>query len=104
MHYVVEFSLPDEAHRERLWRGMFPARAPLAEGVDFAFLARQFELPGGDIKNVALEAAFLAAQDGRVIGMPHLVRALANQKYKEGKIPTPAEFKQYYALIAGEHG
>src|SRR4029079_12032105 len=39
MHYVVEFPLPDETHREQLWRGMFPAQTPLAAEVDFSFLA-----------------------------------------------------------------
>ena len=42
MHYVVEFPLPDETHRERLWRGMFPPEAPMGEDVNFQFLAKQF--------------------------------------------------------------
>ena len=102
MHYVIEFPLPDEEHRAELWRGMFPASAPLGEDVDFTFLARQFAIPGGDIRNVSLEAAFLAAQDGRVIRMHHLVRAMARQMLKQGKLPSPADFKQHYALTAEE--
>ncbi|HVG43110.1 MAG TPA: ATP-binding protein [Longimicrobium sp.] len=101
MHYVVEFPLPDDAHREQLWRGMFPERIPLEKGVDFRFLARQFPLSGGDIRNVALEAAFLAAQDGRVVTMRHLVTAVARQLLKQGKIPSNNDFRQYHALLAG---
>lgn len=99
MHYVVEFPLPDEAHREHLWRGMFPAQVPLGEDVDFRFLARQFPIPGGDIRNVALEAAFLAVQDGKIVTMKQLATALARQMIKQGKIPSATEFKQHHALI-----
>jgi hypothetical protein len=100
MHYVVEFPLPDESHRERLWRGMFPPQVPLGEDVDFRFIARQFSITGGDIRNVALDAAFLAAQDGRLVTMKQLMQALARQMMKQGRLPTPADFKQYHALIA----
>ena len=100
MHYVVEFPLPDEAHRERLWRGMFPPEAPLGKDVDFAFLAKQFSIAGGDIRNVALDAAFLAAQDGQVIAMKQLILAMARQLMKQGRIPSSTEFKQYHALIS----
>jgi SpoVK/Ycf46/Vps4 family AAA+-type ATPase len=99
MHYVVEFPLPDENHREKLWRGMFPPEVPLGKDVDLAFLARQFQLAGGDIRNVALEAAFLAAQDGKVITMKQLVMAMSRQMMKQGKIASPTDFKQYHELI-----
>jgi SpoVK/Ycf46/Vps4 family AAA+-type ATPase len=99
MHYVVEFPLPDERSRERLWRGMFPARAPLSRDVDFGFIARQFSISGGDIRNVVLDAAFLAAQDGQAITMRQIVIALARQMMKQGKVPAPTDFKQYHGLI-----
>jgi len=100
MHYVVEFPLPDETLREQLWRGMFAPQAPLDADVDFRFLARQFPLAGGDIKNVALDAAFLAAQDGQVVTMKQLIKAMARQMIKQGKVPSATDFKQYHALIA----
>ena len=56
MNYTVEFPFPYEHHRELLWRGMFPPETPLAEDLDFAFLARQFSMSGGNIKNAALSA------------------------------------------------
>jgi ATPase family associated with various cellular activities (AAA) len=102
MHYVIEFPLPDETHRERLWRGMFPAQTPLAAEVDLAFLAKQFAISGGDIQNVALDAAFLAAEDGRVIAMKHLAKAMARQMVKQGRIPSATDLKQYYPLLAQE--
>jgi ATP-dependent 26S proteasome regulatory subunit len=102
MHYVVEFPMPDEQQRERLWRGMFPPQVPLAPDVDFAFLAKQFPLAGGDIRNVVLDAAFLAAEDGRTITMRQIVKAIGRQMMKQGRVPSPADFKQYHAVIMQE--
>lgn len=99
MHYVVEFPLPGEPHREQLWRGMFPPEAPLGSDVDFRFLAKQFQISGGDIKNVVLAAAFLAAQDGQVVTMEQVIKAVARQMSKQGRIPSTTDFKQYHALI-----
>ena len=50
MHYVLEFARPNAQLRERLWRGMFPPAAPLADDIDFGFLAQTFETTGGDIR------------------------------------------------------
>jgi hypothetical protein len=100
MHYVVEFPLPNAIHRDQLWRGMFPPQAPLADDVDFKFLAEQFPLPGGDIRNVVLSAAFLAAHEGTSIHMRHLVPALGRLMVKKGKLPSPTEFKQYHAWLS----
>ncbi|MBB3219824.1 ATP-binding protein [Pseudoduganella umbonata] len=100
LQYVIEFPLPEVRERERLWRGMFPAAAPVRDDVDFAFLARQFPLAGGHIRNVALDAAFLAAQADDAIDMRQIVQALARQYAKQGKIPSPGEFGPYYPLVA----
>jgi ATP-dependent 26S proteasome regulatory subunit len=81
---------------------MFPASAPLDDDVDFTFLAKHFEIAGGDIRNVALDAAFLAAQNGRVVTMHHLVSAMARQVRKQGRTPSAADFKHYFSLITRE--
>lgn len=97
--HVIDFPFPDREHRERLWRRMFPSEAPLAGDVDFEFLARQFELAGGNIKNVALAAAFLAADEGGEIAMRHLIVATARELQKIGRLPTKSEFREHYDLI-----
>jgi SpoVK/Ycf46/Vps4 family AAA+-type ATPase len=102
MHYVVEFPLPDDGLRERLWRGMFPSLVPLDQDVDFQFLAKQFAITGGDIRNVALDAAFMAAQDGRLVTIKQLIKAMARQFTKQGRVPSPADFKQYHGIIEEE--
>jgi hypothetical protein len=62
IRHVVQFPYPDAVAREKLWRMQFPADAPLGE-VDFAGLAR-LQLTGGNIRAIALNAAFLAAAGG----------------------------------------
>ena len=104
MHYVVDFPIPDPPSRERLWRGMFPASAPLHAEVDFGFLARKFVLAGGDIRNVVLDAAYHAAADAQPIGMRHLLQAIVRQYEKRGKIPGAAEFREYFALLGDAGG
>lgn len=99
MHYVVEFPMPDEVQREQIWRGMFPTQAPLGADVNFEFLARRFTIAGGDIQNVALDAAFLAASDGRVVSMSHLVKAMSRQLLKNGQLPSAGDFREYYSLV-----
>jgi SpoVK/Ycf46/Vps4 family AAA+-type ATPase len=98
MQYVIDFPRPEETERERIWRGMFPPQSPVAPDVDFAFLARQFDLAGGEIRNVALDAAFIAAQEQRTIDMRAVVEALSRQLAKQGKTPTGTNFRQYQRL------
>jgi ATPase family associated with various cellular activities (AAA) len=100
MHFVVEFPLPDPALRERLWRAAIPKRAPVADDVDLAFLAREFTLTGGDIRVAALDAAFAAAADEEAIDMGRLCKAVSRQLLKKGKVPDPGDFRQYQALLA----
>ena len=103
LHHVVEFPQPEAADRERLWRAMLPPLAPLARDIDLAFLARQFELTGGHIRNVVLAAAFLAAEEATPISMRHLMRAVAREIQKLGRMPSRADFREHYDLIR-EHG
>jgi SpoVK/Ycf46/Vps4 family AAA+-type ATPase len=73
IRFVVEFPFPDLALRAEIWRRAFPPETPTA-GLEPERLAR-LNLAGGAIRNVAVAAAFLAADDGGVVRMPHLLRA-----------------------------
>ena len=101
MQFVVQFPLPDIGSRERLWAAMLPREAPLAPDLDIGFLARQFSFPGGDIRNIALEAAFRSAHQRTAIGMREVLGAVVAHYAKRGKLPHANEFGQYAALIAG---
>ncbi|HEV8483544.1 MAG TPA: AAA family ATPase [Blastocatellia bacterium] len=85
MQFIVEFPFPDEDYRRRIWEVIFPSEAPIAEDVDFAVLARDVRLAGGNIKSIALAAAFFAASDGQVIRMPHLIGAARREYQKLGR-------------------
>jgi len=99
MHHTVELPFPEAADRERIFRRVFPPEAPLAGDVDFHFLAERFKLAGGNIRNVALTAAFLAAEAGEAITMERLVVAVARELQKMGRLATKGEFREYYELI-----
>jgi hypothetical protein len=85
MHAVVEFPFPDEEYRRRIWESLFPPEAPLGDDVDFAALAREIKLAGGNLKNIGLAAAFYAAADGSVIRTPHLAHAARREFQKLGR-------------------
>ncbi len=89
--FTVHFPFPDEANRLRIWQNIFPSQVPLARDVELEFLARQFKLSGGNIKNIALAAAFLAAEDGSVVTMTHLRHATQREYQKMGKLLSEAE-------------
>ncbi|MEA2236357.1 MAG: hypothetical protein QOC81_1081 [Thermoanaerobaculia bacterium] len=103
IHHTLEFPLPDVAQRERIWRGMLPAAAPIAPDIDFAFLARQFTLSGGNIRNIVVAAAFAAAAASRPIAMPDFINAIARELQKLGRLPSRMEFGEWYGCV-GEGG
>jgi ATPase family associated with various cellular activities (AAA) len=85
MHSIIDFPFPDHEYRRQIWEVVFPHEAPLADEVDFDLLAREIKLAGGNIKNIALAAAFYAAGDGQVIQMPHLWHAARREHQKLGR-------------------
>ncbi len=92
MHFTVEFPFPSEADRRRIWEKIWPAETPRSPALDLDFAARRFELAGGNIRNIAVAAAFLAASDGRVVDMKHLIHATKREYQKIGKVVTESEF------------
>jgi hypothetical protein len=91
IRFIVQFPFPDRAQREAIWRGIYPAATP-TEGLDAARLAR-LNVAGGDIRNIALKAAFLAAEAGEPVGMPHLLRAARHEYMKLERTLTEAEIR-----------
>lgn len=85
MRFIIEYPFPDEHHRKLIWQVTFPPEAPLGDDVDLGWLARGIRLPGGNIKNIALAAAFFAAGDGGVIRMSHLIQGGRREFQKIGR-------------------
>jgi SpoVK/Ycf46/Vps4 family AAA+-type ATPase len=92
MQFIVELPLPDEEERRQIWEKVWPAAVPRSPQLDLAILARRFEVPGGNIRNIALAAAFLAAGEGGVVTHSHLLRATRREYQKMGKILVDREF------------
>ena len=82
VRFSIQFELPDEEQRERLWRSMFPSETPLAPQIDWRVLAQKFEMAGGYIKKAALRAALFAVEQRRPITMEDMLAA-ARQEYRE---------------------
>jgi len=82
-----------------IWRKIFPANAPLSDDIDLIFLANRFKLAGGNIKNIALSAAFYAAEDVSEIRMRHIILAAKREFQKMGKLCVKGDFGEYYDLI-----
>jgi ATP-dependent 26S proteasome regulatory subunit len=100
---VIEFPFPDAAARERIWRQHFPAEAPRESDLDFEFLGKQFNLTGGSIRNIVVNAAFLAATlSGGRIGMPHVLAALRSEYQKQGKLLMSTDLGPYAAALQPE--
>jgi SpoVK/Ycf46/Vps4 family AAA+-type ATPase len=102
MSVAVEFPFPEEADRYRLWRRHFPDDAPVSDDVDFNFLAGRLQLAGGNIKNIAVGAAFMAAANSGRIHMRHVIRAARREYEKIGRMCTEMEFAPYHALLGAD--
>jgi hypothetical protein len=104
LDFVIDFPFPEVEDRKRIWRLLLPAEAPVAEDLDLDFLATQFKLSGGAIRNCSLSAAFQAADDTGVIEMRHLVRAVAQEYGKQGRLTLEADFERFHEIIRAPAG
>jgi ATPase family associated with various cellular activities (AAA) len=101
LDFVVDFPFPEAGDRERIWRLVLPAQAPVADDVDTGFLANQFKLAGGNIRNASLAAAFAAAEERSPIGMRHLILAVALEYTKLGRLTLESDFERFHDVIRG---
>jgi len=96
---VVDFPVPDEALRRALWDRCLGSVLPRSSDVDLDFCAAAFELSGGNIRSVAVSAAYLAAEAGRPVAMTDLVTAVATEYRKLGRLCLDREFGPYRAML-----
>lgn len=85
IHVMVEFPEPGPGERERLWRRVRPEQLPFDDGIDLSGLARRYPLTGAQIREATLDAAYLAAADGRVVTERHLLTGVRRQYEKAGR-------------------
>ena len=93
IRFVVQFPFPDPAQRAEIWRRIFPKAVP-TEGLDWERLAR-LNVSGGHIRNIAMNATFLAAEEGASVAMRHLLQAARSEYAKLEKPLTEAEIARW---------
>jgi len=89
IRFVVEFPFPEAPQRAEIWRRVFPCQTP-TEGLRIDRLAR-LSAAGGNIYNIAMGAAFLAADAGEPVRMSHLLAAARNEFMKLERPITDSE-------------
>jgi len=92
LRFIVQFPFPDQQHREAIWRRVFPAAAPVDRTLDYAKLAR-LNMSGGSIRNIAVNAAFFAAESDTSIAMNHLLQAAQAEAAKRDRTISDAEIR-----------
>lgn len=93
IRFIVEFPFPDAVARSDIWNRVFPAATPV-KGLDTGKLAR-LNVAGGSIRNIAMNAAFLAADAGQPVQMRHLLHAARTECAKMDKPPSDAEVRDW---------
>ncbi|HEY5663236.1 MAG TPA: AAA family ATPase [Ilumatobacter sp.] len=104
IHARIEFQLPGPEERATIWRQNLPDEAPVGD-LDIGWLAEQFEITGGSIRNAVVHAAFIAAATGRPIDTETAAVGVAREYRKVGRLIKAAHFGPYLDAVnalAGE--
>ncbi len=91
IRFVIAFPFPDAKARAEIWQRIFPSRTP-TQGLDVNLLGK-LNVAGGNIRNIALNAAFLAAEAGEAVMMKHIVQAAKSEYFKLERSLTDAEVR-----------
>jgi ATP-dependent 26S proteasome regulatory subunit len=99
IRYVLNFNMPDQSVREGIWREAFADKVPLSEDIDFEYLAETFEISGGEIKNIVLNAVFYGAADGGVVAMKHIMKAVHRELTKGRNVALTGDYGKYAYML-----
>ncbi|HEY9833309.1 MAG TPA: ATP-binding protein, partial [Stenomitos sp.] len=91
IRFIVRFPFPDATQRAEIWQRIFPRQTP-TQDLDVKKLAK-LNVAGGNIRNIALNAAFLAADAGEPVGMKHLLQSAQSEYMKLERPLTDVEVK-----------
>ncbi|MFJ2092647.1 ATP-binding protein [Streptomyces sp. NPDC087901] len=98
---VVDFPVPDPEQRLVLWERCLGPVLPRGTDLDLVFCAENFELAGGNIRSIAVTAAYLAADSGGAVTMSTLIHAIQREYQKLGRLTLASEFGPYLGLVQG---
>ena len=86
LRFIIGFPFPKEPERHQIWQKIFPDKTPRSVDLDLEFIARCFKIASGNIRNIALAAAFCAAAEASEITMPHLIQTTRREYQNMGKL------------------
>jgi len=89
IRFVVTFPFPDASSRTEIWRRIFPPQTP-TQGLDYRKLG-QLKIAGGNIRNIAIRAAFLAADAEEAVMMKHILTGAQREYFKLKRLLTDEE-------------
>jgi hypothetical protein len=92
LNVVVDFPFPDVTQRIHIWQTLFPSTVPRSNDVDFGVLAKRFKLAGGNIRNIIISAAHMAAANGQSVSMTHLLHCARREMQKLGRLTDEKDF------------
>lgn len=92
LRFIVNFPFPGADERKEIWQKVFPSSTPVDENLDYSRLAK-LNLTGGNIHNIALNAAFLAAQEDQSVSMSLLLNAARTEFKKMERPIKEADFR-----------
>lgn len=93
LQFAIDFPFPEPPDRLKIWQTLFPAGVPCDPDIDWNFLARRFKLAGGNIRNIIVGATYLAATNGQVVKMEHLLHAMRRELQKMGRLVDETTLK-----------
>ncbi|MEM8639899.1 MAG: ATP-binding protein [Cyanobacteria bacterium P01_G01_bin.54] len=93
LRFILNFPYPNAPERSQIWQRAFPKQTP-TQGLDFERLG-QLDVTGGNIKAIALNAAFLAAAAGQPVTMQHILAATKTEYWKLGRSLTNVEIRDW---------
>jgi AAA+ superfamily predicted ATPase len=91
LRFIVEFPRPDAEAREGIWRRCLGSGNHDINDAAFRLLARKLDMTGGHIRQIALQAAFLAAAVNRKITLADVAAASRAELAKLGLPPVAIE-------------
>lgn len=98
IQFIADFALPDEERREMILRSIIGDKVPVSRDFDYAII-RNFELSGGDIKNLALSAIFDSVSEDKTLENTHLIKAIKSEYEKRSRIISKSDFGKYQIYL-----
>lgn len=98
INYIFYFSKPNKENRKKIWKNIFGKHVPIEKDIDFNFISN-FELSGGNIKNIVIASCLKAAQDKSKVNMTHILKSIEYELKKQGYTPLRSDFGEYSYLL-----